>query len=51
MFSRKIVVSPDLVIRIRAHPSRRQRALRALLPEAVVLCLASVCLLMVLVSV
>ena len=43
MFSRKIVVSPDLVIRIRAYPSRRRRALRALralLPKAVaVLCL------------
>jgi hypothetical protein len=30
MFSRTIVVSPDLVIRIRAYPSRRLRALRAL---------------------
>jgi hypothetical protein len=51
MFARKIVVSPDLVIRIRVHPTRRQRALRALLPKAVAWCLGSVCLLMVLASV
>ena len=39
MFARKIVVSPDLIIRIRPYPSRRQRALRALLSKAVALCL------------
>jgi len=42
MFSHKIVVSPDLVIRIRAYPIRRRRALRALrvmFPKTVALCL------------
>ena len=44
MFSRTIVVSPDLVIRIRAYPSRRLRALRALramFPKAAALCLGA----------
>ena len=44
MFSRTIVVSPDLVIRIRAYPSRRHRAvraLRAMFPKTVALCLGS----------
>jgi len=42
MFSRTIVVSPDLVIRVRTHPGRRLRALRALralFPKTVALCL------------
>ena len=51
MFARKIVVSPDLVIRIRVHPSRRQRALRALVAKAVAWGVGSACLLTVLLSV
>ena len=50
MFSRTIVVSPDLVIRIRAYPSRRQRALRALFPKLAVGLVAVADLLMVLLS-
>jgi hypothetical protein len=50
MLARDIVVSPDLVIRIHAYPSRRQRALRAQLPKAVAALLGTFYLLLFLVS-
>jgi len=44
------MISPELTIRVHAHPSRRQRALQALLPQAVVFMAAGVFLLSVLVN-
>jgi hypothetical protein len=48
MVSREIAISPDIVIRIRAYPSRRQRALQALVPNAVLVLMGALFLVTVL---
>ncbi len=50
MSSQYIVISPDTVLRIRPHLSRRQQALRALLPKAAGLLVGSLYFLTVLMN-
>jgi hypothetical protein len=41
------MIAPEIVIRVRPYPSRRQRAVQALLPKAVAFVVASGCILTV----